>query len=155
MTPAFFHRPPMDGARVALAFLLAPLAPPLTLTLLLLGSGLLFSKVIDLGFVFAAFVIELGFTVAMTIVLALPAYFVLRHRVRPRWWTAALLGASIAGLGYLAWILGALRWPISPAAPGDLVGPLGASLALAPFGAVGGLAFWAIAAWTPRARAKA
>ena len=93
-----------------------------------------------------------GFGVALvgypaTLIVGLPAYLALRRRMRLTLVRCAVAGAAIAGVPLMIVMsVMMLADGASMRDLGNLLLPIGAAVA----GAVGGLVFWAVAAWTPR-----
>lgn len=148
MTP---ERPMPPTWRVVLAFLLAPLAPALLFALQTLFDGLPNGSYLKTTTMFAMFG---GYPAA--ILFGLPLFFVLRDRVRPRFWIMTLAGGAVAAAPWLLLMLFAPQpdqaqigshitvldgrmtwwgWIESAAMIGQVFG----------LGAMGGVVFWLVA----------
>ena len=133
--------------RIMLGFILAPLVPSLLFSLI--GSGTL--RDVSLVLIYG------GYPPAL--VLGIPAYFLLRNHLTPRFWLAMLAGGIIAALPWI--VLALLPAPAaSHAEVGQCVSVIDgrhtwcglwesakfAGIVFA-FGALGGFVFWLCVAW--------
>lgn len=135
--------------RVVLAFLLAPLSASLILGLavsLRAFPAASLPEAIEAG-LGIALVAYLGFGLLPALVLGVPAYLFLRHRVsHPLWPVSA--GALIAAFPYSVWV--GLLGIADPSHPGAaLRGAMPSLLAAPALGAFAGWVFWFVAAWRP------
>lgn len=149
-------REPMNTGRVAAGFAAAALAPGAALGVLILVGVMVGGTPPERAFhvAWAIFSVVSRVAAGATLCLAVPAYLVLRRRIiwdrlRSGVIAGALVGAA-AGAGYMA--LGATSWGWTANTPWSMA--YFASV-MAPFGALGGLVFWFVAAYQPRPRAAA
>ncbi len=144
MTAEEWPAPRFD--RVAAAFIAAPLFASL-----LTGAGLATFTGGAMGpwlpMAFGIAVVALMVAAPLTVVLGIPAYLLLRRRVKARLTGSALTGAAIAATPWLAVVLaGAASGSL--AEPWTILWPLGLLIVV---GAASGALFWWIA-FAPRGR---
>lgn len=117
------------AGRIMLGFLVADFAAVATVAVLL-GGAMGGASELGSALGFTIFVFLFGVPVALIaiVVLALPAYLLMRRHWHVRWWNAALTGFIVGGLA------------------GSLLGgsDLATATQVALAGLVGGLAFWAV-----------
>ncbi|THD81797.1 MAG: hypothetical protein E7812_02990 [Phenylobacterium sp.] len=138
----FFDRKPMDADRVEWAFIGAPVAASLAVGLVF---TVLSAPTDDSwpSMAFIAFMTALIVSIPLVIVVALPLYALLRSRVPARWWTGGLAGAAVGSAPCVLVIMARSELPTWMTALIDVAWT-------APFGFVGGVVFWWLAAWQPR-----
>ena len=116
------------AARVMLGFIAAAFAAVTTAIVMMVGAAGNMQLEGMLGFAVFAFLFGIPIALIAILILALPAYLLMRRHWHVRWWNAALSGAVIGSVG------------------GSLLGgsDMTAMAQMALAGSVGGLAFWAV-----------
>lgn len=128
--------PQPSGRRLAAAFVAAPLAGLLALALLMAAVA----RDPQAGVAIAVFGLVL-FAAPATLILGVPLWFAIRHRVRATAGRCAAVGAVIGGAPPLLLILPSIG---QVTGPDDLVGALAVPVGAVAAGALGGVVFSAI-----------
>ena len=132
------ERPQPTLARVMLGFVMAPLI-----------AGFLYAIFYSARLGSTSILIFLAtwvFALAATIILGVPAYLVLRRRVRPRLPIVALVGGLIGAAPALAIVINS-RYFVAGTPPGTALDWLKFPGEFFLFGLIGGVIFWFCTVW--------